>query len=101
MQLIYISQPMKGRTDDDILEERTLILRKLQKKLNDDVSALDNMYESRLKINKHPLWFVGESLKKMAIADYVVFCDGWENERECWIEHVCAEKFRKSILEKI
>ena len=45
-----------------------------------------------------PLEYLGESLKLLAGADWVWFCDGWDEARGCKVENTCAREYGISII---
>lgn len=87
---VYISVPMRGRTDAEILNERRKAI-EIVKADNtyEDIKVINNFFgeESR---NDNPLWCLGESLKKLSTADLAFFADGWQDARGCRIEFECA-----------
>lgn len=87
---IFISQPMNGKTNEEIKDERNYIIDRLRE--NECVEIIDSF----LKDNPYeasPLWYLGESIKLMSEADVVFFCDGWQTARGCRIEHDCALEY--------
>lgn len=67
---IFISQPMRGKTDAEILAERERVIKDAKAKWGDDVEVLESFFQGAPAEAK-PLWFLGESLKVMADADDV------------------------------
>lgn len=91
---LYISQPMRCKTDEEIKSERIRICRKVQSILKDyDIEIVDSFIENVPKDAK-PLWYLGESIKSMANADIVYFAKDWKYYRECKVEHDCAVEYR-------
>lgn len=88
----FISQPMKDKTDAEILEVREKVSEHIKIMFGEDTEILDSFFQSAPH-DAAPLWFLGESLKLMSKADLVVFCYGWEYTRGCRIEHKCAELY--------
>lgn len=86
---IFISQPMRGKTDAEILAERERAIKVAKVKWGDDVEALESFFQDAPTEAK-PLWFPGESLKVMADADAIILCKGWSDARECKVEIVVA-----------
>ena len=95
MKKVFISQPMGGKTDDEILSERKNAIELIKNTLHDDVEILDSFFDFAPPVptEARPLWCLGESLKVMSVADVVYFCHGWENARGCKIEHECALRY--------
>lgn len=94
LQKVYISQPMRGKTDEEILAERDRIRAQLQYDFGDFIELQTYKQENK---GKAPLEALGDGIKLMAQADIVVFAPGWDNNRGCMIEHLCAELYSKPI----
>ena len=94
---LFISQPMKDKTDEEIKTERMKAIEKAQAKLKEPVEVIDSFFESSPH-DAEPLWFLGKSLELLSTADVAYFADGWESARGCQIEHECAEKYGIEIL---
>lgn len=95
MTKVFISLPMKGKLRSEILTEQAKILARVNEKLAEPVMLI----ESYLDDKHSPLECFGENLKRMSHADYAVFAQGWQYERDCVIEHMCAEKYGIKTLE--
>lgn len=89
---VFISQPMKDKTDADILEERDAVIAKLKTSYNEPIELIDSFIENA-PLNANPLWYIGESLKFLGQADTAYFCKDWEKYRGCVIEHECAVRY--------
>lgn len=98
MKKLFISQPMKGKSKDEILAEREKAIQRAKEALHDDVEVIDSYFENAPACNR-PLWFLGESLKLLAIADVAYFALGWEDARGCKIEHTCALEYGIDVIE--
>ena len=90
MTKIFISQPMNGKTTEEIENERNYIIDKLRE--NECVEIIDSFFKDTPHDAK-PLWYLGESIKLMSEADVVFFCNGWQTARGCQIEHDCALEY--------
>lgn len=89
---LFISQPMRGKTDEQILDERNYAISRAKKILGDDVEVIDSFFND-VPTDTSPLWYLGESIKLLATADIVYFCFGWDTARGCKIEHQCAVEY--------
>ena len=89
MKKLFISQPMKGRTDEEILAVRVEAVEAAQRLLGEEVRVIDSFIKGA-PAEARPLWYLGESLKLLADADVAYFAEGWEDARGCRIEHDCA-----------
>ena len=82
---IFISQPMKDRTAEEIMQERDDIMAKWT---NKSVVFIDSYFG--VGVSKNPVDSIGKSISLMSDADLVVFAPGWENARGCKVEHQVA-----------
>lgn len=94
---IFISQPMRGKTDAEILAERERAIKAAKAKWGDDVEVLESFFQGAPAEAK-PLWFLGESLKVMADADAVIMCEkGVVAARGCRMEFHAADEYEIPI----
>ena len=96
MKKIFISQPMRGRSDEEILKERENLVEKAKKYFNDDIEILDSYFAD---YNGNALGFLAKSIEVLSHADIALFGKGWENARGCVIEHKCCEEYGIEIIE--
>ena len=89
MKKLFISQPMQGKSKEEIIAERKVAICQAKEAVGDEVGIIDSYFENAPACNR-PLWFLGESLKLLATADIAYFASGWEEARGCKIEHDCA-----------
>ena len=89
MKKLFISQPMNGKTNDEILAVRNRAIESAERELGEKVEVIDSLFKDAPHEAK-PLWFLGESLKLLSEADVVFFAKGWEKARGCRIENQCA-----------
>ena len=94
----FISQPMNGKTDEEIKEEREKIAKGILKEHPED-EIIDSFFEKAPHEEK-PLWFLGKSLELMSQADIIFFAKGWENARGCVIENKCANDYGYVVIEE-
>ena len=95
MKKVFVSMPMRGKGKEEILAEQKRLMGLVAKALGEKVE----LGESYLGEGDYsPLECLGESLKRMASADFVVFGRGWEDARGCRIEHTCALEYGVTIL---
>lgn len=88
---VFISQPMRDKTEEEILAVRAEALERAKNILEVDEVREIPSYVPSFK-NDHPVRSLGKSIGMLADADLVVFCKGWESMRGCRIEYaVCSE----------
>ncbi len=89
MKKLFISQPMNGKTDAEILEVRNKAIKSAERELGEKVEVIDSFFRNAPHDAK-PLWFLGKSLELLSEADVAYFAKGWEEARGCRIENQCA-----------
>lgn len=95
---VFISQPMNGKSDEQILSVRQKAIESVKRNYNEDVEVIDSFFQNAPHDAK-PLWFLGKSLELMADADVVFFAKGWEDARGCRIENECAIAYGIDVIE--
>lgn len=99
MVKVFISQPMRGKTDEEILKERSEAIEKVKDIVNEDVEIIDSFIKNDPKdVKNTALWCLGHSLKFLASADVAYFVNGWHDARGCRIEHECAKAYGVPIV---
>lgn len=96
MKRLFISQPMRDKTDEEIKAERNNIIEICREDYG-EIEVIDSFFETAPH-DARPLWFLGKSLELLSTADIVFFADGWENYRGCKIEHECAVQYGIEIV---
>ena len=93
---VFISQAMRGLTDDEILKTREEAIKFAKTTIGlasgDTVEIIDSFFQSAPTEAK-PLWFLGKSLELLSTADVCLFVGDWENARGCRIEHECCVQY--------
>lgn len=98
MKKLFISQPMKGKTDEEILAERRKAIRSAERQLGEPVEVIDSFFQSA-PTDAKPLWFLGKSLELLSGADIAYFAKGWQEARGCKIENTCAIEYGIAVIE--
>ena len=99
-----ISQPMAGKTDQEIVETRERALGVLRDKGYQVVNTLftDEWYSKEAMekrgVEQIPLCFLAKSLENMSLCHAAYFCKGWEKARGCKIEHDAAVAYGLHII---
>lgn len=99
-----ISQPMGGKSNEEIVAARERAIRVLKAKGYEVVNTLftDEWYsqkamEERGVVNV-PLCFLAKSLENMSKCHVAYFVKGWEQARGCRIEHEAAKAYNMEIV---
>src|SRR5574344_85777 len=107
---IFISQPMSGKSEEEILATRQKEIEKIHQLFDADgveiniiASYIDDATRKHFKkyvsddINWDIFW-LSQSLERLAMADMIWLCDGWEYSNGCNIELECATRYGISIM---
>lgn len=88
-----ISQPMKGKTVDEIMAEREPLVKKLKEKGYEVIETI--FTEIPPRDMDEGIFYLSKSIEAMGKVDGVVFMQGWENNRGCVAEEYIARKYNK------
>ena len=98
------SQPMAGKTQEEIVATREKAIAALKEQGYEIVNTLftDEWY-SKEKMTERgvvqiPLCFLAKSLENMSLCHAAYFCRGWEKARGCRIEHEVACAYGLDVI---
>lgn len=91
---IMISQPMKGKTNEQIREERAELVRRLEE---EGLEVVDTVFENAPADEDTAIYMLSQSIRYIGKVDGVIFMKGWEKARGCRIEHQVAVEYGKEI----
>lgn len=102
MKKLFISQPMRGLSDEEILKSREEIKTRAEQVIGEPIELIDSFLEDYPgEINKHiPVYYLGKSIQLLSQADIAYFGGDWKNARGCKIEHEIADKYGIKIIEE-
>lgn len=104
MKKAMLSQPMAGKTNEEIIATREKAISVLKEKGYEVINTLftDEWYSKDAMTERGvvqiPLCFLAKSLENMSRCHAAYFCKGWENARGCRIEHEAAVAYGLEIL---
>lgn len=95
---VFISQPMKDKTNEQIEAERKRAVEAIKKEYDsEEVEIIDSFFKGAPHDAK-PLWFLGKSFELLSTADVAYFVKGWDNYRGCKMEHTAAIEYGISVI---
>ena len=107
---IFISQPMTGKSEEEILATRQKEIDKIHQLFDADgveiniiASYIDDATRKHFQkytsdnINWDIFW-LSQSLERLAMADMIWLCEGWEYSKGCNVELECAMQYGISIV---
>lgn len=93
---IMISQPMRGKTNEQIREERAELVKQLE---SEGHEVVDTVFENAPENEDVAIYMLSQSIRYIGKVDGVVFMPGWENARGCRIEYEVATAYGKFVKE--
>ena len=99
-----VSQPMAGRTNDEIVDAREKAVAELEGMGYEVVNTpfTDGWYSDDAMrgrgVVQVPLCYLAKSLENMSLCHAAYFARGWEGARGCRIEHEAAVAYGLEVL---
>lgn len=99
-----LSQPMAGKTDEEIIATREKAIKALEAQGYEIVNTLftDEWYNhenmEKRGVVQIPLCFLAKSLENMSLCHAAYFCKGWEQARGCRLEHDAAVAYGLTVI---
>ena len=91
---LYISCPMKGRTEEAIRHDMDRMHKMAEIVFDQELEVIPTYIEhDPPETSNKAIWCLGESIKKMAEADYFIGVQFLENFRDCDIESRVARAY--------
>lgn len=100
MLKLFISQPMKDKTDEEIevvRQEAIASVRRFYEERGEEIEVIDSFFKDAPH-DANPLWFLAKSLELLSTADVACFVKGWEKARGCRIELKCAVEYGIEVI---
>ena len=104
MMKAMLSQPMAGKSEEEIKTTREKAIEVLKDKGYEVVNTLftDEWYShenmKKRGVVQIPLCFLAKSLENMSLCHAAYFCKGWEKARGCRLEHEAAVAYGLDII---
>lgn len=107
---IFISQPMTGKSEEEILATRQKEIEKIHQLFDADGERVNIIASyindaTRKRFEEHvsdnlnwDIYWLSKSLERLALADTIWLCEGWEHSKGCNIELECATRYGVSIM---
>lgn len=93
---VMISQPMRGKTNEQIRQEREKLVERLEK---DNFEVVDTIIsENAPKGCNEAIYYLSKSIEFISKVDIVYFTKGWENARGCKIENKICQDYGKQTM---
>lgn len=104
MKKAMLSQPMAGKSNEEIVATREKAIKFLESNGYEIINTLftDEWYSTEKMTERGvvqiPLCFLAKSLENMSLCHVAYFCKGWEKTRGCKIEHDAAVAYGLEVI---
>ena len=90
---VMICQPMRGKTEEQVRNERAELVKELTEQGYEVVDTVFPDYENiEVQNSNKPVLYLAKSIEYLAKIGCVYFMDGWQDARGCKIEHqICID----------
>lgn len=96
---VMISQPMRGKTNEQIRKEREEVVKKLEES---GLEVIDTIVsEEPPKGTDEAIFYLAKSIEFISKVDIVYFMKGWENARGCKIENRICQEYGKTTMYRV
>lgn len=92
---VFISQPMLGKTKDEILKDRERIKKYMEDTYKEPIEIIDSYITEEVPetVTNSGVWYMAKSLELMSKADLVFFAKDFRKGKGCIIEFVIASSY--------
>lgn len=100
MLKVFISQPMQGKSKEEILKVRNKAIESVKRNFGAEAEVIESYFpEYNPEEGCVPLKYLAKSLELLADADVAYFAKGWQDARGCRIENKCAIDYGIDTIE--
>lgn len=94
MKKLFVSIPMKGRSEEDIRKSIAKMKNIVEAYEGEEVELIDSyVKDNPPENNNQALWYLGESIKKLSEADIMVTIDDRYSWNGCVVEYEAACRY--------
>ena len=93
---IMISQPMRGKTNEQIRAERAELVKRMEEEGHEVLDTVIN--EIPPKDVNDAIYYLSKSIEFIGKVDAVYFMRNWQKARGCKIEHEVAVEYGKRVF---
>lgn len=105
---VFISQPMHGLSDEEIVAERNRVVNKFIEAMkfqypimDAKVTVVNDVFRPYAPCSASRLWYLTEAIRDMEIADVIIFCKGWDKASGCRVERAVVENYQSTFKDRL
>lgn len=88
---LFLSHPMSGKSEEEILQIRKDMYKWISERLGDDLELIDSYLDLG---DASPLMYIAKSIELLDQADIVLVHPDWVSSRGCRVEVDCALMYK-------
>lgn len=98
---LFVSQPMRGKTEDEIIEARDKAIERLSRRLNEGFEVAESYFteDEPKDVKNSGVYWLGKSLELLSKCDLALFIGDWWEYRGCRIEREVGRTYGIEITE--
>lgn len=94
MKKLFISCPMKGRTEENIRNSMERMHKIAEIVFDQELEVISTYIEDNPpKNSKHAVWFLGKSIQLLSEADYFIGIEWCDFYKACEVERIVAKRY--------
>lgn len=94
MKKLFISCPMKGRTDENIKKSREKMHKIAEIIFDEELEVIPSFFEGEApEVANMSVYYLGKSIQRLADADYFIGTDDYYEHKGCNIEFNVARNY--------
>lgn len=91
---VFLSQPMRGFTDEEIIARREEDIKQLKKYFKDEpFEVINTLFKEEATAKNPAVEYLARSIAELANADYIAMSYDFESARGCLIERKIADEY--------
>ena len=96
---VFLSQPMRGFTDEEIIARREEDIKQLKKYFKDEpFEVINTLFKEEATAKNLAVEYLARSIAELANADYIAMSYDFESARGCLIERKIADEYDIKIV---
>lgn len=89
---LFISLPMRGKSDYEILEKMNSLYKQFEY-YHGPYVLIDSFVKEEAPDPSNKMWYLGDSIQQLGMADAVLFADDYESAPGCLVEYTAAKLY--------
>lgn len=98
MKTLFVSQPFKGKTEEEVFSQRRMIKDKIEELIGEECLVIDQYHQTAPE-GAGRFYYLSQDILMMDEADIIVFSPDWMTAKGCRVEHELAVSYGLNMIE--